>query len=673
MLQNRMGVLDRRDKLVNRFRQALDGRNGIKAPKSMQYKVVVGHTRHLNAILNEKVSRYRPTPEVKVIPIGRNGKIPDSSKERAEQVAKATNAAFYQLERQGSDAVWRNIVWDLHVADAAVEKWLAAPNAFWPKLVPYKKKFVNEDNGESYDEPEAKDDLMRQHSDKAAYEKAKEEYKRLCGIPITRMHVPIERFYPVFEGPMLVEGFEVREVSLRSLLNNKLFKGSVLMSYPKGQDGGLSQNVVVMEYSNSVYHAYYALAPSGTGRDPWPKMAMTKSLFLGTPVLLHSYKHGLGRPVFNYISGRGGGWIHGESRQEGVMEALLELNQQADELHSQLLTFVRNTTWPTRSVHYSPEFRAADDGVPKAPKIEEGDTIPLWIGEEIRNLTENIPEFQLATWTFDQIMERMNFLAGSRSLFGERQAGVNTGYHAQINLNQAKNLDSQIENSLVRGAINGIELMYLHIRTMNERCYVFAPDTGKVDSQHGEWIALDPKDLDPLPQLSVKVVDPQPNDLLIAAQTAMTLSQIRPGHDTPLLDDATVRREVLGFSDAEDIERKVRAQALMTKLFASPAIVMDMSTRLGFELAQRQSAIVSPEDAADASPAFTEAIQEVNESGESAQMGGVSPQNLTNQIEGRQRQTGAGGALKGMGGGLAPGAPQPLQTAGRTQQLLRNV
>ena len=674
MLRNRMEVLDRRDKLVNRFRLALDGRNGIKAPKSMQYKVAVAHTRHLNAIINEKVSRYRPTPEVKIVPVGTDGKITDRSKEKAEKISKWANAMFYQLERQGADAVWRNLVWDLHVADAACEKWLAAPNAFWPKLVPYKKRFVNAENNETYDEPEEQDDLMRQFRDKKEYEKAKEEYKRTCGIPLTRMHVPIERFYPVFDGPMLVEGFEIREVTLRSLMNNPLFKGSVLMSYPKGSDGGLSQMVVVMEYSNARTHAYYALAPSGNGRNAWPQIQTTKSLFLGTPVLLHSYEHGLGRPVFNYMVGRGGGWIHGESRQEGVMEALLDLNEQLDYLHSQISTFIRNTLWPTRVAKYDPELRGADDGLPKAPTIEEGSTIPMWLNESIENITANIPEFNLATWQYDQIIDRMNFLAGSANLFGQRQPGVNTGYHAQINLNQAKNLDSQIENALVRGAVNGIELAFLHVKALGEKMYAFAPERGKLDnSSHGDWIAIDPKDLDPLPQISVKVIDPQPNDLLIASQTAMALTQIRPGHNTPLLPDSIVIRDVLGFPDAEDIERQVRAQDMRTKMFATPAVATDMATRLGFELARRQSAIVSPDDAANASPAFMGAINEVNTSGEAEQMGGVNPQNLSNQIEGQQRQTGAGGVLKGRGGGIAPGAPQPLQTQGRAQQLLRNA
>ncbi|MBK9613921.1 hypothetical protein [Candidatus Amarobacter glycogenicus] len=50
---------------------------------------------------------------------------------------------FYQLERQGAESVWQNIVWTFHVADAACEKWLRSPSTWWPKLVPY----LEEDEG----------------------------------------------------------------------------------------------------------------------------------------------------------------------------------------------------------------------------------------------------------------------------------------------------------------------------------------------------------------------------------------------------------------------------------------------------------------------------------------------------------------------------------------------
>lgn len=671
MLAHQMDIYDRRDRLIGKFRQALDGKNPIKAPRSMTYKVTTWHTRRLNAILNEKTSRYRPTPEIKVIPVGRDGKVSKPVRNKAERLEKAVNGLYYQLERQGSDSVWQNIVWDLHVADAACEKWLRSPSTWWPKLVPY------HDEDEDPEEVPARDVLERVHG--ANYEKEREKYKQERGLCITRMWVPIERYYPIFSNGRHTEGFELRTDSLRSLMNNPLFDTSVLKTFGKGgNDGGLGQEVVIMEYSNDTYHAYYALGPSNNSRQSWPTITSSRSLSMGEPLLLHKYKHGLGRPVYNYIVGRGGGWVSGDSRQEGVMEALLDLNQQADELKSQLATYIRNVMWPTRVAYYDHEARGADDAPPAPPKIEEGGIISMFVGEKIENLTANIPDFRLAETVYNQVESSMNALAGSPVLYGERQPGVNTGYHQQIQQNQAKHLDSQIENALSRGAIQGIELALLHIKAMDEKVYPFTPEKGPGGKMGGEYICIDPKDLDPLPQLAAKVIDPQPQDLMVAAQTALQLTQIRPGHNTPLLDDGRAIQDILGFQDPEDIIRSVTEQTFRERLAGNEVIIMDMSQRLGLELAKRQSATLSPEEVADASPAFQQAAAEMNQSGEAAASGGVAPANLGAQIDGRRMAenrtrdgAGAGGALRGVGGGLPTGAPQPMQVAGRTNQLMQ--
>lgn len=670
MLQHQLDIYQRRDNLIDRFRKALDGKNPIRAPKSMTYRVVTWHTRRLNAILNEKTSRYRPTPEIKVIPIGRDGKVSKPARSKAEKLEKAINGMFYQLERQGNDAVWRNVVWDLHVADAAVEKWLSSPSTWWPDLVPYQ----TEEEQETDAPP--RDTLERIYgNDKAGYDKAREEYKQKRGLCLTRFWVPIERFYPVFDSGALVEGFELSERSLRSILNNPLFDTTALQGMGNPSDGGLGQQVVILEYSNSRYHAYYALGPSHNSRNAWPTITSSRSLSLGQPILLHAYEHGLGRPVYNYIVGRGGGWVSGDSRQEGVMEALLELNQQGDELKSQIATYIRNVMWPTRAAYFDREARAADDGPPTPPKIEEGGIISMFVGEKIESLEINMPHFELAENTARRIEADMNALAGAPVVFGERQPGVNTGYHQQIQQNQAKHLDSQIENSLSRGAIQGVELALLHIRAMGEKAYIFSPEKGPGGRVDGEYMCIDPKDLDPLPQLSAKVIDPQPQDLMIAADVALKLTQIRPGHNTPLLDDGRARQDILGFQDPEDVDRSITEQTFREALRTNQAIIMDLSQRLGLELAKRQNTSITPEEFAGASPAFQQATQQLNQGGEAAGMGGVSPKNLGAMIDGgREARTrdgaGAGGALRGQGGGMPTGAPQMAQTLGRTQQLL---
>lgn len=667
-------LLDRygkRDRLISKMRQHLEGKNPIKIPKSVQFRAVASHTYRLNAIFNEKVSRYKADPEGKIIPVGKNGKVAKSHRDDAEELEKGVNATIQQVSIQGSERVWPRLVWDIHVADAAVEKWLRAPNAWWPKLVPYK---IDPDDSES----EETNDLLQVFSDPKAYEKAKEEYKRNCGVPLTRMHVPIERFYPVFEGGMLIEGFEFSERSLRSVMNNKLFDTSLLSGYNRGADGGLSQQIVIMEYSNPIWHAYYALGPSQQGNQEWPTLTQTRSMSLGQPVLLHAYKHGLGEPVYNYYIGRGGGWLTGNSWMEGIMEALLDLNQQADELNSQLATLIRNTSWPTRAVFYDKESRAADDGPPKAPAIQEGEMIALFNTEKIENIMQSLPDYRLAEWQYEQVVQRMNELAGSPALFGERSPGVNTGYHQQLQLTQAEHLDSQIEAALSRGVVQGIQKIFLHVKAMGEKMYVFAPEKmSKVGSPSGQYICIDPAKLDPIPQLAAKVRDPRPTDLLSASQTAIQLTTIRPGHNTPLVPDNWAREELLGISNPEDMERELMAQGFREAVSnpqTNPLIVQDIMQRLGMELAARQSANVSPEEVAGASPAVRSAAQAIGApGGEAEMMGGQSPVNAEAQVQGNRMaaQTGAGGLLKGVGGGLAPGQPQPAQTFGRGRQVMR--
>ena len=101
----------------------------------------------------------------------------------------------------------------------------------------------------------------------------------------------------------------------------------------------------------------------------------------------------------------------------------------------------------------------------------------------------------------------------------------------------------------------------------------------------------------------------------------------------------------------------------------------EIGKALGLALAEQTApGPTTTEDATDASPGFQGAIKQVNESGESAAMGGVTPNNLITQAQGRvASKDGAGGLLTGLGGGVAPGNAQPAQTFGRSRQILRDV
>lgn len=655
MLSRKIEDNRHRDDVILEFRKALRGENPIAAPQSMQYKVVVDHGYHLNAFINEKVSRYRPTPQYRVIPFSDDKVTRDAS----DETERAINILTENIELTSGDRSWKNVIEDVHQVDAGVERIERAPAAFWPDLI------VGEDG---------KDNLMRICEDDE-YESVKDKYLRQMGVPIKVTWVPLERFYPIFEGATMVEAFELEERSLRSVLANKLFDTTRLQGYALGQDGGMSQKVVILHYSNQQRHAYYALGPSDSGaRKPvWPSLERSDSLVKGRPVLLHHYEHGIGRPLYNYVPGRGGGWLGGQSREETVMKALLALNQTADELRSQILTYVRSVLWPTRAMKYDPQARGGDDALPAAPTIPEGGVIAMWNTEELVNINQQIPDFRLAQWFYDSIEKRMAELAGSPGLFGQQQPGIETGYHQQLSLTQAEHLDAQLERSLELGAITRMLIIFEHVKAMGEKCYVHFKTVNARNRQIAKYLCIDPKKLDPMPMLEAKVRDPRPVDFLTGMQAVIQATQMRPGHNSPMLDDDTAREKFLGMNDNAAINRKILEQQYREKLLTGERVTQVLAQRLGLALAAAEG--TSSANVQGASPAMVAAGQQLVASGETAQMGGVSPQTATDLAQGvgPVQPTGAGGALTGIGGGVPAGAPQPMQTMGRAQQLLQQV
>lgn len=672
LLERAIDMNRERDTMIAKFRDALDGKNPIAAPSSMQFKVVTKHGYHLRAAVNEKTARYRRIPEIKVVPFS----IFKTAQREADQTEKSINIMLDTIDQTSGGNVWANVVHDVHVLDAGVERWERAPAAWWPELV------MGADG---------KDNLMRLFEDEKTYEAEKAKYLKKMGPCIRRVYVPLERFYPIVEGGTIVECFEVEERSLRSVLGNKSFDTAQLSGYNLGNDGGMSTKVVVLHYSNQQFHAYYALGPSNAGNSTWPRLAQTNTLATGTPVLLHHYRHGLGKVIYNYVPGRGGGWLGGNNNIDGVMKALLELNQDADEVNSQIMTYIRNVLWPTRVAYFDPDKRGGDEAPPKPPVIPEGSTISMFVGEKIENMVQSLPEFGLAQWAYGNIKERIGELAGASVLYGDRAPGVNTGYHQQLQISQAEHLDAMLEASLVRGAINGVLIALEHIRQTGEKCYVAYHSKDNKGRMAGEWLAIDPAKLDPMPQLAAKVRDPRPTDLLTGIQAALQATQIRPGHNTPLLPDDYVLENFLGIESPDDMERMKLEQSYRNKLLQGDVLNQVLGVRLGMALAQREGAQLTPDVAAGASPAFQQAVQQMNQSGEAASLGGVAPANAMAMIEGQAQagtppapppgppsgavpqQSGMAGALAGTGGGVPAGNPQPAQVSARVQELLRQV
>lgn len=673
MLGRQLDLYQKRDSLITRMRMHLEGKNPIVVPNSMQLKGVATHTFHLNAIVNEKTSRYRAEAEIKCIPVAKASVPAQTIRKYAAELEKAINVALYTLGTKDADAVWSRLKQDVHLFDAGVEKYIAIPKQKWPKIVPSRWRVMGED-GEEYDEPVAKDDIQRdleKEGREGDYEKEKDAYLHDAGIPIMRAYVPLERFYPFFEGNTMVECIELEERSLKSVLENKLFDTASLKGINLGNDGGRSTKVVIMHYCNGREYAYYALGPSTQGRTTWPSMMNSRSLSKGMPMLLHKFSHNLGRPLYNYVPGRGGGWKDGNSQMEVIMNAVLAMNQDQDDLYSQINTFIRNSLWATRVMKFSRESRGPDEGLPAAPNVPEGGLIPIWNDESIENIVENMPQFELATWAYEQRERRIDALVGSPALFGDRQPGVNTGYHQQLQVTMAEHLDAEVESALAAGAVNGVMIFLEQIRDLGEKVYVQSIKQEKGGKQMGEFVCIDPKALNPMPMLSAKVRDPRPIDMITASQAAMNLTGFRPGHNSPLVSDDYALESLLGIEDPDEMKRQIWRQNMESQLMGGPLVAQELGKRLGLALVQAAApGVIDPNAAAGASPAMQQAVKGMNESGEAAQAGGVQPANLVAQGEGRVRSSGVGA---GQGGGPPMGAPQPQQAVGRANQLMRTA
>jgi hypothetical protein len=104
------------------------------------------------------------------------------------------------------NSVWQNIVWDLHVADAACEKWLRSPATWWPKLVPY----LDEDE-DPEEVPEPRDVLERVHGANLR-EGAASRTSRSSGLLYHPLVGADRAVLPgVLECGGLTEGFELSE------------------------------------------------------------------------------------------------------------------------------------------------------------------------------------------------------------------------------------------------------------------------------------------------------------------------------------------------------------------------------------------------------------------------------------------------------------------------------
>lgn len=681
MLATQLELYSERNAMIAKFRQHIDGQNPIAAPKSVQFKVVVQHGYGLRSVMEEKASRYRRVPEIKISP----DTLLKTDQKKADELEKSTNRVMELIEMAGGESTWSQMSFDVNMLDGAVERIESAPAAFWPELL-----VTTDDKGVQSDK------FSRLYQDAKTYADVKEKYKREAGIPIRTVWVPLERFFPVFEGRTMVECFEIEERSLRSVRANKQFDTSRLQNLNSGrQDGGLGQKVVILHYCNQTYHAYYALGPSATSSTSSVGLASlsANSVMSAQPILLYAYKHKIGMPIYNFVRGRGSGWLNGANpRISGVMKAMLDINQDLDELTSQIATFIRNVLWATRVMKFSPENRGADEGLPTVPEVPEGGLVGMWNDEKIEDLVSSLmQQNELVQFFYRMKREQLAALAGSGALTGQHQAGVNAGYHEQLQISQAEHLDALAEENMAFGAANRVRIIYRHIRALNESIPVHLALKGANGKPGGKWLSIDPKQLEPMPNIGAKVRDPRPIDLITTVQAMLQATQMRPGHNTPLMPDEWAW-EQLGVTDGALIDMQRTERMLTNKLWQSDPLFQALAKAFGMAVVQSaQQQPLTPEEAAGASPAMQQAAAAAIESGATAQQGGVSAATQNAMMAGRAASgapaappapqppaqeaptSGMGGVMRGVGGGPRPGAPQPQQAAGRAAQLLAEV
>jgi len=586
-----------RNRFIAQVREMLIGRNKIDAPTDTPYKIRTVHSYSLAAIVNEKAARFTQIPQIQVVP----AEATYAARKESSELELAINTAIQEMERRSDGDVWSRAVIDAIVIDEGVERIERAPAAFWPEVM----------------------EIMKDGSIELPFEnRIKSELtiglKKKYGLPIRSVYVPLENFFPIYEGPTRVESFEVELRSLRDVLRNPLFsEGKDKLAYYNSRNvderEGLRTQVSIVHYVNNVWHAYYAMAP-GTqttieNRWNWPDYTSTELSFFGEPIFLFAYQHNLGRSIYNSLAGRYGGWKTSHNRIEGVGKGLIELNQATDELLSQALTNVRAKYWPTVVQKFDPEARGIETGTPPQPSnTREGQNIAIYKDESIEPMFQAVDDPMLP-WLWDKFQDQLGRLGGSPVIFGQNIPGVETGYHQALQITQAEHLDEKIEQHLSIGAANRAMLMLEHIKAMDlGEVYTNATEVSHSGRRTSKYYTIDPAKLSPLPRIDAQVRRPRPVDFAANMRAAREATDDRGGKGA-LLSDDTVRSDILNLSAPDQEEHKIRVERQRLKIWESGVIDAKIIEALNIKLATQS--VPTNTDPSNASPAALEAARQL--------------------------------------------------------------
>lgn len=607
----------KRNAFISDMRRAIDGGNPIDGPTEASYKIKTMHTYYLASVLNEKSARFSLQPTVQVVPPYGE----DFTEARAEstELELALRSAFYEIERKGDGDVWSKVILDAIALDTGVERIERAPSAFWPEA----------------------------HSMQT--NEALENYKRSQGLPIRTVYVPLENFYPIYEGSVLTESFELFHRPLRAVLSNPLFAGNIgsLAHYSeKSIKEQLTTLVPIVLYCNHQYCAYFMLGTESSDYG-WQKDVTEQTVNVANPIMLHNYKHGLGETLYNCVAGRYGGWKTDTNRIEGVGKGLLELSSTADEVASQVLTNVRARYWPTLVHKVDFDRRGVAAGTnPKPINTPEGHNIAIFKDEEIEPIFQATHD-EAVVWVMDLLKEQIGRLGGSEALYGMRQPGVETGYHQSLQLSQAEHLDAKIEQHLVQGAIRRATLILQHVKAMNRdgnnvgKVYTTYTEDTK-DGKRLRYYCIDHEKLSPLPMFDARVRKPRPVDIAASLRAALSAGDERGGKG-PLLSDDIIRSEILGRDEPDIEERRILVESQKRAIVQSGALTAQILKR-------------------------TNTLLVSNEANQEPQ-GAVDPV-LQNVLTARTQQARASQSGEGNGGGPPAGQSQPEQAAGIEEAAL---
>lgn len=633
--------LDQKD-MYQKIQLHLARQHKIKAPGETLYEIRKLNLGRYRAHLNERLSRFMPVPTIRVVP--------DSNTSDDEAFASQLEKAIAELRRQLSltNDSWGLALTDVLTAEEGWELYEPAVKSAWPELIP----------GEG-----GKDAFEREMGATEEAVQARKEYKARRPLPVTSRYVPLSNILAVPDHN-LYEAYEFESRPLRSVLSNTLFdpkaREAVQKSFARGSSG-IKQEVTILNYCNCDTYAIYAIGTTDQSRSSNDPPTINMFGMTGKPILLHSYQHNIGENLYNPIFGAHGGWMgQGTEFIKGRINTLLDIETEMDTIFSQALTNLGETDWPTMVI--AREMNRPGAGIMMDPSEAElvdgikrrtGHDINIYTGESITPMFQGAanPRFE-SLW--DKLNRQFDMTAGSATLFGIHQPGVETGYAEENLRTQSESQYARVENGIAKGAITGTIKALAICRETGEDLVIRKP-VRKHGKSHYEEIVILNESIEVMPVLEAAVRAPRPIDLpvqLRAYQDAVTPVN---GPGSQAMSERQARIALLGDEHPDDTMLMINAEQQEKLFWASEIPQQIMKEKFG--LAQLSEVAQSVQDdataAMEADPGMASQL--------AAYVNGVAP--VGGGVEGRGQ---------GYGGGLPEGQAQPEQAYGRGQQVMED-